>query len=120
MQPTKLTMTFGVIVFVSTLVAWLYGSQSGVDTQILWAVSTPIVLALFVGQQLAHASEQAQKAADQTNGTLTTRIESVVARVVRETLAARDSARTRAINGDAGGPTPDLTELIHATETENE
>lgn len=119
MQPTKLTMTFGVMVFVSTLGAWLYGAQNGIDTQILWAVSTPIVLALFVGQQLAHASEQAQKAADNTNGALTGKIENIVTRVVRETLSARDTARTRAIQGDNGGPTI-LPEIVYVKDAENE
>ena len=95
-KPNNGTMAFGVIVFVATLAAWLYASSNGIPSEMLWAVSTPVVLGLFVGQQLAHTSEQAQKAADATNGALPERIKAAVT----SALADRDAARTRQSRGD--------------------
>lgn len=97
MKPTTVTMTFGVVVFLGTLAAWLYGeSVAHVDTTIVWTIAGPIILALFVGQQLGTATEAAQQAANQTNGVLDARIKAGVAAA----LADRDAARTRQAQGD--------------------
>ena len=95
--PTTITMLFGVVIFVSTLAAWLYGeSVAHVDTTIVWTVSAPIILALFVGHQLGATADAAQQAASQTNGVLGDRIKAAVAAA----LADRDAARTRQAQGD--------------------
>ncbi|PKQ22216.1 MAG: hypothetical protein CVT65_14565 [Actinobacteria bacterium HGW-Actinobacteria-5] len=94
--PTAVTMGFGVVVFVATLVAWLYGESVHVPTTILWTVATPIVLALFVGHQLGTTADAARQAATQTNGTLEARVKAAVATA----LADRDAARTRQAQGD--------------------
>lgn len=96
-RPTTVTMTFGVVVFIATLGAWLYGeSVAHVDTTIVWTISGPIILALFVGQQLGAAADAAQQAANQTNGVLDGRVKAAVA----SALADRDAARTRQSQGD--------------------
>lgn len=90
-RPTTVTMAFGVVVFVATLIAWLYGeSVAHVDTTIVWAIAGPIILALFVGQQIGEAKSAAQLAANQTNGMLDARIKAGAAAA----LAERDAART--------------------------
>ena len=95
--PTTITMLFGVVIFVATLAAWLYGeSVAHVDTTIVWTVSGPIILALFVGHQLGATADAAQQAANQTNGVLGDRIKAAVAAA----LADRDAARTRQAQGD--------------------
>ena len=79
--------------------AWLYGeSVAHVDTTIVWTVSGPIILALFVGHQLGATADAAQQAANQTNGVLGDRIKAAVAAA----LADRDAARTRQAQGDIG------------------
>ena len=102
--PTTITMLFGVVIFVSTLAAWLYGeSVAHIDTAIVWTVSGPIILALFVGHQLGATADAAQQAANQTNGVLGDRIKAAVAAA----LADRDAARTRQAQGDIGAETTD-------------
>ena len=102
--PTTITMLFGVVIFISTLAAWLYGeSVAHVDTTIVWTVSSPIILALFVGHQLGATADAAQQAANQTNGVLGDRIKAAVAAA----LADRDAARTRQAQGDIGAETTD-------------
>lgn len=95
-RPNTATMTFGVIIFISALAAWLWGETHGVNTDILWIVTTPVVGALFVGQQVAHAADAAQQAAAQTNGALDGRVKAAMA----SALADRDAARTRQAQGD--------------------
>lgn len=95
--PTAVTMGFGVVVFVATLVAWLYGeSVAHVPTTILWTVAGPIIIALFIGHQLGTTADAARQAATQTNGTLEARVKAAVATA----LADRDAARTRQAQGD--------------------
>jgi hypothetical protein len=100
--PTALTMGFGVAVFVATLAAWLYGETVHIDTTIVWTVAGPIVLALFVGQQLGNTADAAKQAASQTNGALDARVKAAVAAA----LADRDAARTRQAQGDIGTSVP--------------
>ena len=100
--PDNATMTFGVIIFVSTLAAWLFGEFQGVDTTILWAVATPVVMALFVGGQLGRVAESSAAAATQTNGSMSERIKAAVS----SALADRDAARTRQSQGDVSHPAP--------------
>lgn len=100
--PTAVTMGFGVVVFVATLAAWLYGEQAHVDTTIVWTVAGPIVLALFVGHQLGNTADAAKQAASQTNGVLDARVKAAVAAA----LADRDAARTRQAQGDIGTALP--------------
>ena len=95
-KPSTATMLFGVIIFVATLGAWLWGETHGVDTNIVWVVATPVITALFVGQQIGAAADAAKQAAAQTNGGLHDRIKSAVAGA----LADRDAARTRQAQGD--------------------
>ena len=87
-RPTG-TMIFGTIVFLSSLAAWIYCAERDINTDILWAVVVPILTALFIGHQLGVTAENAQKAADQTNGMLIPRIESAV----QNAMAKRDAAR---------------------------
>lgn len=89
-RPTLPTMVVGLILFLAALAAWLYAADRDINTDILWAVIVPILTALFVGHQVSAAAENAQKAADQTNGTMNERIKSVMI----EALAERDAART--------------------------
>lgn len=89
-RPTLPTMVVGLILFLAALAAWLYAADKDINTDILWAVIVPILTALFVGHQVSAAAENAQKAADQTNGTMNERIKSVMI----EALAERDAART--------------------------
>jgi hypothetical protein len=95
---SAVTMGFGVVVFVATLAAWLYGEAHHVDTTIVWTVAGPIILALFVGHQLGTTSDAAKQAASQTNGVLDARVKAAVAAA----LADRDAARTRQAQGDIG------------------
>lgn len=92
------TMVIGVILFLASLAAWIYCAERGINTDILWAVVVPILTALFIGHQLGTTAENAQKAADQTNGSLEPRVKAAVA----SALADRDKARTRQIQGDVG------------------
>jgi len=107
-KPNTSTMIFGVVIFLASLAAWLWGETHAVNTDILWIVATPVVMALFVGQQLGATAEHAQQAATQTNGALDSRIKAGVAAA----LADRDAARTRQANGDisaqAAASTTDL------------
>lgn len=104
--PTAVTMGFGVVIFIATLAAWLYGETAHIDTTIVWTVSGPIILALFVGHQLGTTSDAAKQAASQTNGTMEARVKSAVAAA----LADRDAARTRQAAGDIGAVPPVRTE----------
>ena len=116
--PTVATMGFGVVVFLATLAAWLYGEQQGVNTAMLWTLSVPLVLALFLGQGINEAAGAAKQAAAQTNGVLDARIRSAVQGVVSDALPAlvksatsaaladRDAARTRQARGDIGQDVP--------------
>ena len=104
-------MVFGTIIFVATLAAWLYGEQMGVETTTLWTVSTPVVMALFIGTAVGEAADAARQAAAQTNGAMDPRIKAAVAAA----LADRDAARTRQAVGDLGDAgsryaTPDAPE----------
>ena len=97
-QVTLVTMLFGTIIFVVSLGAWLYASERGIPTEIIWVVAIPVITALFVGESLAATSRNTLKAVEQTNGALEARVESAVAR----TLGNRDAARTRQSMGDIG------------------
>lgn len=98
MKPNATTMAYGSLIFLATLGVWLYGELNGLKTDVVWTFATPLVLALFLGQGIAAAAENAQKAAEQTNGTLAPRIKAAVA----EALSDRDAARTRQQLGDVG------------------
>lgn len=104
--PTAVTMGFGVVVFVATLVAWLYGESVHVPTTILWTVAGPIIIALFVGHQLGTTADAARQAASQTNGVLDARVKAAVSAA----LADRDAARTRQAQGDIGTAAPAPTD----------
>lgn len=104
-QPTTATMSFGVIVFLASLGAWLWGETHGVNTDILWIVTTPVVGALFIGQQLGATAQHAQQAANQTNGMMDSRVKSAVSAA----LADRDAARTRQAQGDVSDATTAAT-----------
>lgn len=93
-------MAFGTIIFVATLAAWLYASERGIDTTVLWTVTTPVVGALFIGGALNKTAEHAEQAAVQTNGSMDHKIKSAVSAA----LADRDAARTRQSMGDIGAP----------------
>lgn len=99
-MPTR-SLVAGTVIFLATLAAWLYGAQAGVDTTMLWAVSTPLVLGLFLGETVTAAATSARQAAIQTNGSLEGRVKAATA----QALAERDAARTRQVLGDIG-PTP--------------
>ena len=87
MKPDKITMAYGVVIFVVTTAAWLWGERVGIDTTILWAVATPIVMALFMGQSMADTAEHARQAATQTNGTLAERMENAVTNALAKQAA---------------------------------
>jgi len=94
-------MAFGTIIFVATLAAWLYGSERGIDTNVLWSVVTPVIGFLFIGGALNKTAEHAEQAAVQTNGSMDSKIKAAVS----SALADRDSARTRQAQGDISEPT---------------
>ena len=98
-KPTTAMMIIGTIVFVATLGAWLFAEFNHIGTVALLAFAAPVVVALFVGQQLGATRDAAQQAAAQTNGALDSRIKAGVAAA----LADRDAARTRQANGDISG-----------------
>ena len=100
--PTRWSMLFGVVIFVAALGAYLYGETQGIDTSVIWLVSGPILVALFIGTKVDDAKSAAEQAAAQTNGMLDPRIQSAVARA----LADRDAARTRQAQGDISAPPP--------------
>lgn len=104
MKVNVTTMVFGTIVFMCSLGAWLYASEHGLQTDIIWTVTVPIIIGLFLGEQLSKTASNAAKAVEQTNGSLSAKIETIVARA----LANRDAARTRQAQGDVGGPTPTI------------
>ncbi len=93
-------MGFGTIIFVATLAAWLYGSERGIDTNVLWSVVTPVIGFLFIGGALNKTAEHAEQAAVQTNGSMDSKIKAAVS----SALADRDSARTRQAQGDISEP----------------
>lgn len=97
---TIAAMTFGTVIFLATLAAWLYGSERGIDTGVLWSVVTPVIGFLFVGGALNKTAEHAEQAAVQTNGSMDHKIKSAVSAA----LAERDSARTRQAVGDISEP----------------
>ena len=91
MNPTRWTMAFGTVIFLATLGAWLYGESHAIDTNILWGVSTPLVMALFVGHQIGELGDAARAAANQTNGSLDARLKNAV----NEALATDAARRTQ-------------------------
>lgn len=86
---TVAAMAFGTIIFLATTAAWLYGSEKGIDTTVLWTVTTPVIGALFIGGALSKTADHAEQAAIQTNGSMEAKIKSQVATA----LAERDSTR---------------------------
>ena len=101
-------MTFGVVIFLASLAAWLFGEMHGIDTNVVWMVSGPLLVALFIGTKVDDAKTAAEQAVAQTNGVLDGRIKSSVAAA----LADRDAARTRQANGDIGHPPPPGTAYL--------
>lgn len=101
-RPSRWSMTFGVVIFLASLAAWLFGEMNGIDANVVWMVSGPLLVALFIGTKVDDAKTAAEQAAAQTNGVLDGRIKSSVAAA----LADRDAARTRQTNGDIGHPPP--------------
>ncbi len=97
---TTTSMIVGVVVFGLTLPTWLWGEAHGIDTTILWAVVTPVVGALFIGDRIGQAITASQTAATQTNGTMYDRMYAAATQAVASQLAARDAARTRQAQGD--------------------
>jgi hypothetical protein len=87
---TVAAMAFGTVIFIATLVAWLYGSQRGIDTTVLWSVVTPVIGFLFIGGALSKTADHAEQAAIQTNGSMEAKIKAQVS----SALADRDAART--------------------------
>lgn len=87
---TVAAMLFGTIIFVSTLVAWIYASLNDIDSTVLWSVVTPVIGFLFVGGALNKTADHAEQAAIQTNGSMEAKIKAQVA----SALAERDAART--------------------------
>lgn len=99
-RPTIAMLIIGMVIFVSTLAAWVFAEVNGISTGALLAFAVPVVGALFVGHQIGKAADAAQQAANQTNGVMESRIESAVA----SALARRDAARTRQAQGDISTP----------------
>lgn len=97
---TVAAMTFGTVIFLATLAAWLYGSERGIDTTVLWSVTTPVIGFLFIGGALNKTAEHAEQAAVQTNGSMDSKIKAAVS----SALADRDKARTRQALGDIADP----------------
>lgn len=97
---TVAAMTFGTIIFCATLGAWLYGAERGIDTTVLWSVTTPVIGFLFIGGALSKTAEHAEQAAVQTNGSMDSKIKAAVS----SALADRDKARTRQAQGDIAEP----------------
>lgn len=87
---TVAAMLFGTIIFIATLVAWIYASLNDIDSTVLWSVVTPVIGFLFIGGALSKTAEHAEQAAIQTNGSL----EAKVRAQVSAALADRDAART--------------------------
>lgn len=111
---TVTTMIFGVIIFLATVAAWLWGEKNGVKTDILWIVAVPVITALFIGHQVGTAAKSAEQAAQQTNGTLNGRLEEAVTNV----LAKRDITRAKQSISDAGKNVPPET-IINEADREN-
>lgn len=80
----------GTIVFLATITGWLYASTHNIDATPILGFAIPVVGALFIGNSVGKAADNAAQAASQTNGTLDARIETGV----RRALADRDAART--------------------------
>jgi len=88
----------GCFVFGISIGGWLYASVSHIDATPILGFAIPIVGALFVGNSLGKAADNAAQAAAQTNGALDSRIKAAVS----SALADRDFARTRQQHGDIG------------------
>lgn len=97
---TVAAMAFGTVIFIATLVAWLYGSQRGIDTTVLWSVVTPVIGFLFIGGALSKTADHAEQAAIQTNGSMEAKIKAQVS----SALADRDAARTWQATTPVGPP----------------
>ena len=100
-RPPISMMIFGTIIFLAALVAWEWGELHGIDTTVLWTMTTPVVMALFLASPISKAAESASAAAQQTNGALAERIEAAVTKA----LGHRDAARTYQQQQDTE-PTP--------------
>jgi hypothetical protein len=78
------------VVFVVTIVAYVYLVAGGHDTVGLIALTGPVLGALFVvdslGRQNRKIAEQVEEVKQQTNGVLDERIHTQVARTIAETL----------------------------------
>ena len=108
-HPTVANMIFGVIIFVTTLAAWLWGEKNGVNTDVLWVIAVPVITALFIGNSLGKVANATQQTALQTNGTLDTRIENAVTR----SLASRDVTRAKQSIDSTGVATNPATIIIN-------
>lgn len=97
---TVAAMSFGTIIFLATLAAWLYGSAHGIDTTVLWSVVTPVIGFLFIGGALSKTADHAEQAAIQTNGSMEAKIKAQVS----SALADRDAARTWQATTPVGPP----------------
>ena len=80
----------GTIIVLATMCVWYLAETHGVGTGALLAFVVPVIGALFVGSGLSNIAANANRAANQTNGTMDQRIEAAVTRA----LASRDQART--------------------------
>lgn len=86
----------GTVIYITTIAAWILAASRGIDTGPLFYMAGPVVAGLFLLQPLTKAADNAQLAAQQTNGVLDKRIETAVS----SALAKRDAARTRQTVGD--------------------
>lgn len=87
---TVAAMAFGTVIFIATLVAWIYASLNDIDSTVLWSVVTPVIGFLFIGGALSKTADHAEQAAIQTNGSMEAKIKAQVS----SALADRDAART--------------------------
>ena len=87
---TIAAMGFGTVIFIATLIAWLYAATHDIDATVLWSVVTPVIGFLFIGGALDKTASHAEAAAIQTNGSMGPKIKAEVAAA----LAERDAART--------------------------
>lgn len=88
----------GTVIYITTIAAWILAASRGIDTGPLFYMAGPVVAGLFLLQPLTKAADNAQLAAQQTNGVMDSRIENAVTNA----LANRDAARTRQAVGDVG------------------
>lgn len=85
------SLIVGMIIFIATLVAWLYAADNHIDPGPLWVLTGPVIASLFLSNSLSRVASNAQTAAVNTNGGMDARIAQATTQAVTTALDGIDA-----------------------------